>query len=817
MRRTLLLALLLALAWPATRRRGAPPGAAGLARRRRRRPAARARRSPATPSGTTWRAAAPSPCAPRSTGTRSSRPAPPTPTSRATDAVVLAGARSAASACCRCSTARPTGRRCTPATPRRRRATRPTTPGVLTLLVTRYGPSGSFWAEHPEVSRQPIRAWQIWNEPNLTRYWNVAPWAPSYVRLLKAADKALKAADPRLEDGPRRAAERELEGDRGDLRRGRARRVRRRHAAPVHRQARERDPDREDRPARDGAPPRPAAAGVGDRALVAGRPGQERRSTATSRRPRPARRAGSPPGCRCSPSSGATLRIERVYWYTWLSAEGFTGSAFDYSGLRRLRDGAVARRAGARDVPAPGPPPAGLREARRATRAAAPEPRTLRAACATTGATARSWPSGRSAACCSPRCPGASRSRCCRSGSCCTRPPRPARRRPRARSSRRSRPRARWRRRAGGSWTATARVRWRPSRWPAPPAIARAGGARRASSAPRAVLVLLAGLAGLFAPPLGPFTRVRLGTRAARARAAPAAHLRARLGRRGGGADRRAARSSRSVIALASPRARAGGGGGGTAGRARSPPAAAGSRRTSRPPRRRRRPRAPAAGRAVAGVRLARADGGGARRDRRGGAGGGPRAGQPRRPRACCSAAMAVGTVAGSLLAGPAGVALGARRARDRAAAADGARARADGGGGGGRGSAARRGAGASRRGARRAVHDAIPARRSAGTRRDRVLAPLRGWSPRTTGGSRRRCGRGSAERGRWTGVRTVVRSGLRAGGVVPATAAAVMSAREPERRPGYAGALSTFRQTAYRTTSGEPRTREGSMSHVKC
>ena len=38
----------------------------------------------------------------------------------------------------------------------------------LTLLVTRYGPTGSFWAEHPEVAKRPIRAWQIWNEPNIT-------------------------------------------------------------------------------------------------------------------------------------------------------------------------------------------------------------------------------------------------------------------------------------------------------------------------------------------------------------------------------------------------------------------------------------------------------------------------------------------------------------------------------------------------------------------------------------------------------------------------------------------------------------------------
>jgi hypothetical protein len=36
-----------------------------------------------------------------------------------------------------------------------------------------------------------------------------------------------------------------------------------------------------------------------------------------------------------------TLRIGRVYWYTWLSAEASTPSSFDYSGLRRLRGGRV--------------------------------------------------------------------------------------------------------------------------------------------------------------------------------------------------------------------------------------------------------------------------------------------------------------------------------------------------------------------------------------------------------------------------------------------------------------------------------------------
>src|SRR5262249_63807 len=35
------------------------------------------------------------------------------------------------------------------------------------------------------------------------------------------------------------------------------------------------------------------------------------------------------------------LNIGRVYWYTWLSAEGSSPSPFDYSGLRRVRDGRI--------------------------------------------------------------------------------------------------------------------------------------------------------------------------------------------------------------------------------------------------------------------------------------------------------------------------------------------------------------------------------------------------------------------------------------------------------------------------------------------
>jgi hypothetical protein len=63
-------------------------------------------------------------------------------------------------------------------------------------LIGRYGPDGSFWAEHPDVPKQPIRAWQLWNEPDHLHYWSDQPYARGYVRLARAARKAIKAADP---------------------------------------------------------------------------------------------------------------------------------------------------------------------------------------------------------------------------------------------------------------------------------------------------------------------------------------------------------------------------------------------------------------------------------------------------------------------------------------------------------------------------------------------------------------------------------------------------------------------------------------------
>jgi polysaccharide biosynthesis protein PslG len=66
----------------------------------------------------------------------------------------------------------------------------------VAAAVARYGPRGSFWREHSELPRDPIRAWQVWNEPSLYFYWEPRPNPAAYTRFLCAANKAIKRADP---------------------------------------------------------------------------------------------------------------------------------------------------------------------------------------------------------------------------------------------------------------------------------------------------------------------------------------------------------------------------------------------------------------------------------------------------------------------------------------------------------------------------------------------------------------------------------------------------------------------------------------------
>ncbi len=70
--------------------------------------------------------------------------------------------------------------------------------GYLQALIARYGPAGSFWPQHPELNKRPLREWQIWNEPHLPGFWYSPeePWEQSYTAFLRVAHDAVKQADP---------------------------------------------------------------------------------------------------------------------------------------------------------------------------------------------------------------------------------------------------------------------------------------------------------------------------------------------------------------------------------------------------------------------------------------------------------------------------------------------------------------------------------------------------------------------------------------------------------------------------------------------
>jgi hypothetical protein len=208
----------------------------------------------------------------------------------------------------------------------------------LTALVHRYGRGGSLWAEHPEVRPRPVRAWQLWNEPNLRGYWSQQPFANGYVRLLKVARAALRAADPHALailaglpngwDALRRiyqaGGRRYFDAVAIHPYTARADQVPRYVLAA--RRVMRRFGDRRKPiwvteiswPAAKGRAKDPIGIATDDR-------GQAQRL----------RR-----GLTALAAARRRLRVRRVYWYTWLSAESST-SVFAWSGLRRLHDGAV--------------------------------------------------------------------------------------------------------------------------------------------------------------------------------------------------------------------------------------------------------------------------------------------------------------------------------------------------------------------------------------------------------------------------------------------------------------------------------------------
>jgi hypothetical protein len=61
----------------------------------------------------------------------------------------------------------------------------------------RYGSSGSFWADHPELPKLPTTTYGIWNEPSNPGFWHGAEATPArYMSLYLAARTAIRSADP---------------------------------------------------------------------------------------------------------------------------------------------------------------------------------------------------------------------------------------------------------------------------------------------------------------------------------------------------------------------------------------------------------------------------------------------------------------------------------------------------------------------------------------------------------------------------------------------------------------------------------------------
>jgi Big-like domain-containing protein/hemolysin type calcium-binding protein/putative glycosyl hydrolase len=73
----------------------------------------------------------------------------------------------------------------------------------LKAFVGRYGPGGTYWPhfriKYPGKTPLPVHAYQIWNEPNLRKYWIPYPDPTQYGKLLKASSVAIKGKYPKAQ------------------------------------------------------------------------------------------------------------------------------------------------------------------------------------------------------------------------------------------------------------------------------------------------------------------------------------------------------------------------------------------------------------------------------------------------------------------------------------------------------------------------------------------------------------------------------------------------------------------------------------------
>ncbi len=76
---------------------------------------------------------------------------------------------------------------------------------LLKAAVARYGPGGTYWTTRyrrqygPNATPLPIVSWQIWNEPNLGKFFAPYPSPSKYAQLLRISHDAIKSVDPKAQ------------------------------------------------------------------------------------------------------------------------------------------------------------------------------------------------------------------------------------------------------------------------------------------------------------------------------------------------------------------------------------------------------------------------------------------------------------------------------------------------------------------------------------------------------------------------------------------------------------------------------------------
>jgi hypothetical protein len=63
-------------------------------------------------------------------------------------------------------------------------------------FAARYGPGGSFWSEHPDLTARPVTTYEIWNEPDDPGFWVPAPDPARYSDLYLISRAAITAVQP---------------------------------------------------------------------------------------------------------------------------------------------------------------------------------------------------------------------------------------------------------------------------------------------------------------------------------------------------------------------------------------------------------------------------------------------------------------------------------------------------------------------------------------------------------------------------------------------------------------------------------------------